>query len=300
MIDFTKNEKKECRLVDDVGIYFTSEKFCDDIVLLMKEIEVVSSFDGERGFQPEQYCPDVALILADIDYTFIDTDICHRKGVVAIEKLLGKDFAQGIDDLFNLILVGHRKSSDENWSRRDEFNSIIEKTNELQKSLIYKKVWSRGVWIILIAEKLGISLEKKEVKKARDAYWEAFSKGSSLYPDVEVFIEGIKKDNLPLVLMTGSDSILKIQKDLSVDYDPGYSEERKKERLKMLPFKYEGLIIGDPVDKPDERFFNRVFEVIDGLGKYSKDRVLAIGDSKRNDLEVPQSMGCATLLIKRK
>lgn len=266
----------------------------------MKEIEIVSSFNGEQGFRPEKYCPNVALILADIDYTFIDTDICHKKGVAAVEKLLGKGFSQEIDDLFNLILVGYRKSTDEVWKRRDEFNSVIRKTDELQSSFVNKKVWSRAVWIILIAEKLGISLKKEEVEKVRDAYWRAFSKSSSLYSDVEAFIEGVEKKNLPLVLMTGSDSVLRIQEDLSVDYDPGYSEKRKKERLKMLPFKYEGLIIGDPVDKPDKRFFDRTFNLIDGLGKYPKEQILAIGDSKRSDLEVPQSMGCATLLIKRK
>jgi FMN phosphatase YigB (HAD superfamily) len=268
----------------------------------MKEIQVIPSFIGEQGFNPEEFCPDVALILADIDYTFIDADIYHQEGISAIKKTFGEKFAKEVDDLFNLMIEGHRKSSDEVWDKRDEFNNAIEGIKKLQSSFVDQyghKVWSRGTWIILTAEKLGKTLTKEEVEKSRDAYWEAVSNSSSLYTDVDAFIKGIEEKNIPLVLMTSSDSVLIVNDDLTIDYDPEFSEKRKRERLKQLSFKYDGLIIGDPYDKPDERFFDKVFKEIQGLGEYPIARILVIGDSKRNDLEVPQSRGCATLLIKR-
>jgi len=59
------------------------------------------------------------------------------------------------------------------------------------------------------------------------------------------------------------------------------------------------IVIGDPIDKPDPRFFDKVFQAVAQYGSFPMEKILVIGDSERSDLQEPKRRGCATFLVKR-
>lgn len=93
--------------------------------------------------------------------------------------------------------------------------------------------------------------------------------------------------------------MMKVYDNLSLEYNPEFSKKYKESRVKKVPFKYQGLVIGDPWDKPDDRFFDSVEEKIKRLGNFKKENILFIGDSFKADLKVPEKRGYKTVFIKR-
>ena len=101
--------------------------------------------------------------------------------------------------------------------------------------------------------------------------------------------------------MTGSDARAKVTKGYSDDwevlYEPEYSREKKMERLPELWRDFPGIVeIGDPIDKPEPEFYNKVFAHTKGI---NYEDILVVGDSELNDLVNARERGCRTILIKR-
>lgn len=269
---------------------------------LKKEIYKTNSLNPKDLPLSERELQSFSLIVADIDYTLIDFDKGHKEGIKALSQIFGEQFAQEVSDMFHLILEGHRRSEDEYWKKREEFNKLMARMMELQKLSLPSfgpKVWSREAWILITAEKFQKRLTPQQIENGRDAYWMALSRNLTLYEDAKSFLQLINQLELPLILMTGSDSVLKVNEDYSLVYDPNYSEEYKEKRLSALPFSYQKVAIGDPTDKPDPRYFEKLFQMVRGFGNFPPENVLVVGDSERNDLQIPQQLGYTTLLIKR-
>ena len=95
------------------------------------------------------------------------------------------------------------------------------------------------------------------------------------------------------------DSICRVAAHHTVKYDPVYSEQYKRKRLKRLPLQYQALVIGDPIDKPDPRFFDKVFQAVATFGSFPMENVLVVGDSEKSDLQEPRRRGCPTSLVLR-
>ena len=137
--------------------------------------------------------------------------------------------------------------------------------------------------------------------EASDIYWQGVSENLQYYPDASVFMNRAKELKIPLIWMTGSDSRTKIsegyQNDWMINYDPEYSKNKKMERLAGLLQDFPGIIeIGDPIDKPEDGFYDLVFAHTKGIE--NKD-ILVVGDSEINDLENARERGCQTILINR-
>lgn len=244
------------------------------------------------------------VVVADVDYTLVDFDQGHRAGIAALSSLFGEAFAKEADRLFQLKLEGQRRPANELWDKRDEFNLIIDATKTLQRSSSHKygfKVFSRETDMILASQSCGFHLTKQDIEKGRDAYWQAVGQYAALYPDVEGFLHDTCQHG-PLVLMSGSDAVMRVGKDCSLYYDPIFSAYYKKQRFTNLPFSYDRVVFGDPVDKPHKQFFAKVLRAVDQVAGFhpKETNILFVGDSLRNDLEVPYELGCKTLLIKRK
>lgn len=262
---------------------------------------MVSSLSPESTILGEIDLREIKLIVADVDYTLLDTDVGHAAGIAAIRNVLGDDFAQTVNNLFYLTVAGHRHQEDEEWTEKKQFQNVVKRTQELHLpffKLHGHKAWSRETWIVLAAEKLQKAISPELVVKARDAYWQALTEQSPFYQDAEVFFGGIQKLGISLMLMTSSDSILIPQTDLTFDYNPQFSLNYKKIRLAKTNMNYVGIVIGDPVDKPHELFFDRVEKELEPR-HIAHERILFVGDSPRNDLEVPKKRGYRTLHIKR-
>lgn len=242
-----------------------------------------------------------AAIVSDIDYTLVDFDKGHKVGIEALAKIFGVRFSQDVNQMFNLILEGHRMPESQPWVLRDKFDRLMDIMKKHHKQFVKSsgvKVWSRETWILIVAEENGVKIDQSLIEKGRNAYWDAVTQGSEFYADTKPFLKKITALDVPLILMTGSDSILRVKEDCSFEYDPVFSETYKKRRLAHL-FPNYPIITGDPIDKPNPKYFEKVSQLIQQFGNFSKDKVLFIGDSERNDLEVPKNLGYSTLLIRR-
>ena len=268
---------------------------------------ITKSLDPETSPFLEDLLTNAQVVVCDVDYTLLDVGRGHKAGIDKIAELFDRKLADEVDAMFNLVLEGHRKASEEDWKQRDAFNEAIKRMEELQSGIVKEyslKVWSVETWILIVAEKYGRRLTGKDVEAGRDAYWNGRRGGSKVYKDARPFVAKLQELDKPLFLMTSGYSILRVGKDCSLQYDPDYSEKYKRDALADLPFSYIGMVIGDPIDKPDPRFFDKLFQEVDRKTavSFQTDRmkeILVIGDSERNDLHVPRQRGCTTLLIKR-
>ncbi len=266
------------------------------------EVEKTRSLSLEKLPTDELPLSNFKIVICDIDYTLVDFDQAHEAGMGAIGAVMGQEFAREVAKCFHLTLHGHRMTTERDWPDRAEYEGLQEKTKSLYESFSSvhgHKVWSREAWIILTADKLKMKITKVQVEHLRDAYWNAVAKNSPLYEDAKYFLATLEKDQAALVLMTGSDSILQISDDLSVMYEPKFSEEYKKRRVEKMNLHAREVIIGDPIDKPDPRYFEKVFGQVMRISDAKKNEILFVGDSLRNDLEVPASLGYKTLLVIR-
>ncbi len=231
----------------------------------------------------------VDLVVSDLDYTL--SDFNHKAGIETIAKILGKDAAEKVDYIFKLIHEQHVLIDDSDWKKKAEFKKLI-------KNIGLRK-YSREAFIIIACRILKIRVNREIVEKGRDGYWQGVRENSKVYPDAKIFLDQLRKNHIPLIIMTGSDSLMKVHNDLTLEYDPIFSFSYKKRRVERLLIDYKSLIIGDPYDKPDRRFFDLVDKEITRIGRFKKENILFIGDSYKADLEVPEKRGYKTALIKR-
>lgn len=243
-----------------------------------------------------------SVVVSDIDYTLVDFGRGHRAAIEALASIFGRHFADEVSRIFHLVLEGLRRVEDTDWEERRAFQDVMDQIKRLQAPWLETygiKPWSREAWIIIVAQQSQMTLTPQQVEEGRDVYWQALSDNTMLYDDTREFLASLQETGIPLVLMTSSDSICRVATDYTIKYDPVYSEQYKRKRLKRLPLQYQALVIGDPIDKPDPRFFDKVFQAVAGLGNFPADNILVVGDSERSDLQEPRQRGCRTLLITR-
>ncbi len=241
------------------------------------------------------------LVICDIDYTLVDFEPSNQAGIRKLKEIFGEKMGEHIDNVFQIVLAGNRKREDEPWDKRDEYNSIMQRIAQLQAKTLSDpgtKVWSREAYIIISAEKARVKVDKRMVEKARDAYWQELKNNYKIFPDAEKFINFLQSSSVPLVLMTGSDAVLKVSEDLSLSYDPEFSRTYKIRRLSEV-FPDIQIVIGDPIDKQYPEYFDELFRQISKMGYFSTEKILVVGDSDKADLMIPRQRGYPTLLVTR-
>lgn len=284
-----------------VHLLFTQESSRGLQRILLLSEKVYS--EGRPFISMKANLAGVRVVISDIDYTLVDFGKGHLAAIEALASLFGRHLADEVSRMFHLVLEGYsRKAEDTGWEDKQAYQDVMDQIKRLQTRWLEAygvKPWSRGAWIIIASRHLQLPLTPQQVEEGRDAYWHALGDNATLYVDTHEFLESIQGSGVPLVLMTSSDSICRVRGGLSVMYDPVYSERYKRKRLKRLPLRYQALVIGDPIDKPDPRFFDKVFQAVAGLGNFPMDKILVVGDPERSDLQEPRRRGCRTLLVTR-
>ena len=271
----------------------------------------VSSLDPKESPELKTLLESSEIVVSDVDYCLLDISEGHDQGVKNVKDVLGEEVGERFNQIFHLMVEGHRHTEDQDWEDRDEFNQIVTRMKELQKDIVPKyglKYWSKGTMMLIASEDVGVKIRKYDLVKARDSYWQGRADGSKLYEDTLPFVNYLQRLGIQLHLMTSSYHILQFGEDLSLSYDPEESRKYKDQKMREhlgSQFHFHGLTVGDPVDKPDKHFFEIVIEDINKaekmhLTKNKMQNVLFLGDSDRNDLEVPRKeYGCGTVLVTR-
>ena len=189
----------------------------------------------------------IKLVLADVDYTLVDFEHGHQSGIAALKMRFGEAFARRVNEIFQLILSGHRIPESQPWDQRADYQRILEQVRQLQGTHAQRygpKVWSRETYFAITAQEQGLPFGKHEIESTRDLYWNAVTEGDMLYSDAREFVAALQAADVTL-------------------------------------------------------FFEKVFRTLQEIGPFGIHDTLVVGDSERNDLEVPREHGFATWLIQR-
>jgi FMN phosphatase YigB (HAD superfamily) len=278
--------------------FFTEKRVCGMQVGAFAKEDLGNMVPELSGIEIQRF----SIIISDIDHTLVDFDQGHDAAIKTLSGLFGREFADEVNRIFHLILQGFRRAEDAQWEGRQAFLNVIDQIKQLQEPTLSTyglKPWSREAWILIAARHLKMKLTPQQVEEGRTKYWNALSNYSHLYNDAVDFLEQIQEAKIPLILITSSDSICRVTEDCLLAYDMVISDYHKRNRLKLQPIQYQGIVVGDPIDKPDPRFFDKVFGLVAEFGNFLKEAILVIGDSERNDLKEPQLRGYPTTLIKR-
>ena len=243
---------------------------------------------------------NVYRLFMDIDYTVLDFEDGHMAAINEIGKTYSTELAREMDATFRLILKSVRNPDILDKSEQEEFSKLKEMVGGLLTNVneFGIKLWARELWVVNYANKFKVEMKPETVTEIVDLYWKKISENSRYYDDALVFLNLAKKNEIPIVWVTGSDSRVKVRKDNNVwhlTYSPEHSRAFKENRLKKLLTDFPGEIItGDPVDKPEiwssilEKYF---------AGDVSKS--VAVGDSYHGDVMPAEKFGATGILIKR-
>lgn len=267
----------------------------------------VESLDPKESPRLVELLRGCAIVVSDIDYTIIDISKGHLAGIEAIAVVTNAQVAKRVDQIFSLIIEGHRRTATASWDQRSEFEEITTRMRHVQKTIVPSwglKYWSKETMLLLAAEDVGFELNASSLSQARDAYWLTRTKNSTVYSYIPAFCQTLSDLGIVLDLFTSSYHIMQIAPDLSLSYEPEKSKQYKaKAILPYLPKMTKSICIGDPIDKPDAAFFQEVIKQIKSdLQLKSRQTfdfatVCVIGDSARNDLEFLGNLGCQTVLV---
>lgn len=130
--------------------------------------------------------------------------------------------------------------------------------------------WSRELMISYAAEKTGLEMGGSEAVRLADEYFIAVGRSSPLYPDVQPYLNALKR--IEIFVVTGSDSRLTYV-DGSFHYDPSYSSAKKIMRLRYAGLKADvndaHIICSDPYNKDGDEFWQEVYRRT-GLSDFSQ------------------------------
>jgi len=187
----------------------------------------VNSLTDKRIFENK-----IDLLVSDLDYTLINFGLGHQAGVKNISKVLGQNVANEFNDIFNLIHEKHIVIDKENWDKQSRFSKIISQMKSLKfvKNQYGLKEYSREFYFIIALKKFNLEPKKQTIEAARDAYWSGIKDSSPIYNDTKTFLSKLGKT--PIIIMTGSDSVMTIADDLSLEYVPELSKAYKESRVK--------------------------------------------------------------------
>lgn len=250
---------------------------------------------------------DYNVVVSDIDYTLVDIGGAHERGIAAMSIRVGNEIAMEVDAIYHSIL-SHKRSGDGSQARTERvYETNLESFRGLQGITDGRlpKVWSREYYIMVAARRRGHEITLRQLEQARDAYWREFLEPTAYHDALELIL-WLQENRAQLILMTASDSVMRIAGDpqacvgaklTQVVYDPVFSRDYKKSRFAKIGFAYDNMVIGDPHDKPSQEYFDEVERA--SFRFTAPARMLFIGDSDSSDLAIPRERGFDTVLIER-
>ncbi len=209
-------------------------------------------------------------LLLDFDGTLAPFN--QRAGTEAVTALLVRLFGNkcvkfgaefgGLYDAFSLLHYGSEEPG--LVALKNRLNSYEVQLPPEFNGCSENFMWSRELWLKHVSEVHKLNLGWERIISMADAYWEAISLHSQIYPDAKEYLETLAKEGLPLFLVTASDCRLTLVNN-SIAYDPKVSEEKKVRRVMEQGlsgfFRPQQAITGDPFNKPSPEFWQKCVKI---------------------------------------
>ena len=162
------------------------------------------------------------------------------------------------------------------------------------------KPWSRQTLLAVALEQQGVPVSGTLIHHVVDeVYWGTIRIQSRPTPDATAAINALRATGVPFHLATNSDGFLLFDDvTATFQYDPIHAVEEKRRRLQCLStigIEPSDITVGDPIGKPDRRFYDGVLADFEAKLETPIDlsRTLVVGDSLSNDVEPLLLMGAA-------
>ena len=213
--------------------------------------------------------------------------------IAAVAKEYGEEFARAFAGWFQTTLEG-RRIRGEDWSKvpggKVTFDEIAKAIHAELGTGTYLP-WSRQLGAVYVQEALGLPVNREEAEHIGNFYWQNIAAHVVVYPAARAFLERMQAAGMRFHIFTGSDSHLQWVGGEWM-YDPEYSRRVKAERI--VPLTEMGLrptsvTIGDPVDKPDPRFYRTMLEnaSVAAGERIDSSSAVTVGDSHEADVRAP-------------
>lgn len=232
------------------------------------------------------------IVFCDVDYTL--AHFSHEAGIAAFNHKL----AWAFDDVFQIILGGMRSGG-------TAFTDIISEFEYIARTQVEGEFGepfaSRELWAWRALKQLYDISSGSDSLAAAHSYWDGVNAAGRLYPDTSSFVFALRLVNARLVLVSTTDGRLCEGERLPFRYDPEFSRKEKCSRFAMMGLAdlvdlEKDFVCGDPVSKPNPRFWERALRHVHAT---RKDKCYVVGDSYAGDIVGAAAFGTETILLDR-
>ncbi len=250
--------------------------------------------------------------IAFFDWDFTLVHFPHKAGVEAVREWSAERWnpatADYIAEVFNICFERGMR-----WSRRmdapEATDELAQTLKQLEQGVVCTGerpdsfMWSRELWsataLSLLRKKYMLAMDSYSPFAITEAYWEGIAQQGKPYEEAAKVLADIRNNGWQIVIVTSSDFRLVPTPDAFVGfrYDPGFSTETKIFRMWQsgILTREDVVVVGDPISKPDPRFWERALSVSDWK---HPEKAMMVGDSYATDIAgAPPEF--TTLLIDR-
>ncbi len=254
------------------------------------------------------YLSDVEFVIFDVDNVIIDTVGAAQKAQLALGEAL-KNFmdpqsARRVKSQFisNYNTLAAQANAGVGVVV-EKFESLLQCIETWQRGVLHDgwelKLWSREVLLAIALEQEDLPVTKEWIDGCLQPYWAALTRESRIRADAIDAVRRCRQAGIAIHLATASDGFLDFNEtEQTFIYHPPTAVQRKLDRLKILQkldLEDSDVSVGDPIGKPDERFFRQV--LLDFEHKLGRNidlgRTMAVGDNVSDDVLPLLSLGAA-------
>lgn len=236
------------------------------------------------------------IVFCDVDYTL--ADFSHEAGIAALKDKFHGSVVHAFDDVFEILLSGMRSGGTVFRDIISEFEDIArtQVEGEFGEPFASRELWAyRAFKQLYNTSNRSISLDFARI------YWDGVNGAGRLYPDTSSFVCALRSVNVHLVLVSTTDGRLCKGERLPFKYDPEFSRKEKSSRFAIMGLAdlvdlEKDFVCGDPVSKPNPRFWKRAL-----LHVHARrgDQLYIVGDSYAGDIVGAAAFGVKTILLDR-
>lgn len=247
-------------------------------------------------------------VILDVDDVILDMDDAAVKGEEAVRTALeaqhgatvGASVYRRFSDNYDVLRQQLRAAA---GVAHAAFTTLRQRICAHQRGVLDAgydaKLFSRECLLACALEDHGIGLSSATVVDVIGRYWAAQTEATRVYPDAAAYVGHLRAAGVAMHLATNSDGFIDYDDAAGAFvYDPARARDRKWDRMAasmaQLDLGPDEVTIGDPVGKPDPRYYDEVIARFErAAGGVDWAHTAAVGDSLTSDITPYLALGVA-------